>query len=530
MGVIGNNLANSNTAGFKASRTLFSDLIPDTVSGSGGTSQVGRGSGLSTVDDIFTQGSIESTSSNLDLAIEGTGFFMVRNPDAQASSFTRSGAFRLNEEGYMINPEGYIVQGYARLADGQGFNDLTGDIQINTRSSVPGEASSQVDLTTNLNANTTIRDDAFDVGNPVGTSNFATTSEIYDSLGNTHLVTTYFRKTGLNQWTYHQTVPGADLEGTYAEDEIVEVGRGTLLFDESGLLQKIGTGQRFANTVEQTAPGEDGVSQTVYEISGLSLDDNDYVAGGVLQVVIDGNTIEVDMVDGSATDSLDALEAAIDGVDGLGATRVDGTITITADDNGENSFEVSSASSWLPGVEGSSVDIMDQEDEDWPVVTTIAAGELNWKNGARQGDELDYQMSITQFSTESRVVTQQSDGYSSGYLTDISVDMEGIITGTYSNGESRSLARLALGKFANDNGLEKLGNNLYGPTRSSGPADIGTPGAGFGRIFSNSLEQSTVDIAEEFTRMITTQRAFQANSKTITTTDEMLSEVINMKR
>jgi flagellar hook protein FlgE len=246
--------------------------------------------------------------------------------------------------------------------------------------------------------------------------------------------------------------------------------------------------------------------------------------------VIDGNTIEVDMVDGSATDSLDALEAAIDGVDGLGATRVDGTITITADDNGENSFEVSSASSWLPGVEGSSVDIMDQEDEDWPVVTTIAAGELNWKNGARQGDELDYQMSITQFSTESRVVTQQSDGYSSGYLTDISVDMEGIITGTYSNGESRSLARLALGKFANDNGLEKLGNNLYGPTRSSGPADIGTPGAGFGRIFSNSLEQSTVDIAEEFTRMITTQRAFQANSKTITTTDEMLSEVINMKR
>jgi flagellar hook protein FlgE len=419
MGVIGNNLANSNTAGFKASRTLFSDLIPDTVSGSGGTSQVGRGSGLSTVDDIFTQGSIESTSSSLDLAIEGTGFFMVRNPDAQASSFTRSGAFRLNEEGYMINPEGYIVQGYARVPGTQSFEDLTSDIQINTRSSVPGEASTQVDLTTNLDANATPTD-PFDLDDPVGTSNFATTSEIYDSLGNTHLVTTYFRKTDTNnQWEYYQTVPQDDLDGG-TPGEIEQVGSGSLTFDESGLLQEITTDH-------------------------------------------DGTTY-------------------------------------------------------------------DQDSPEWPNINTIAAGELNWNNGAEQGEELNYNMSITQFSTESRVVTQQSDGYSSGYLTDISVDMEGIITGTYSNGESRSLARLALGKFANDNGLEKLGNNLYGPTRSSGPADIGTPGAGFGRIFSNSLEQSTVDIAEEFTRMITTQRAFQANSKTITTTDEMLSEVINMKR
>jgi flagellar hook protein FlgE len=165
----------------------------------------------------------------------------------------------------------------------------------------------------------------------------------------------------------------------------------------------------------------------------------------------------------------------------------------------------------------------------WPEVS-IEEDKLVWDNGSSQGDPLGYTMNLTQFATESRVVTQQSDGYSSGYLNDISVDNEGIITGTYSNGESRSLARLALGKFANENGLEKLGNNLYSPTRDSGPADIGTPGAGFGRIFSNSLEQSTVDIAEEFTRMITTQRSFQANSKTITTTDEMLSEVINIKR
>jgi len=89
---------------------------------------------------------------------------------------------------------------------------------------------------------------------------------------------------------------------------------------------------------------------------------------------------------------------------------------------------------------------------------------------------------------------------------------------------------LALAKFSNTNGLEKLGKNLYAVTSASGPADIGTPGSGVGKIFSNALEQSTVDIAEEFTKMIVTQRSFQANSKTITTTDEMLNEVINLKR
>ncbi|MCF8028345.1 MAG: flagellar hook-basal body complex protein, partial [Desulfobacteraceae bacterium] len=438
-----------------------------------------------------------------------------------------SGAFRLNEEGYMVNPEGYVVQGYEHIGGGE-FQDLAGDVQINTRSSVPGEASSMVELTTNLNANTdtnkaatpgraaigitdaeaasvggvdilvdtasvspdltSVSDgsslaaalndvdglsasydgdtetltlateagdtltyssdgfledgsgnelgnlrshfdgDGWDINNPVASSDFATTSEVYDSLGNTHLITTYFRKTALNQWEYNQVVAGSELDmdaGNFSVEDIsfdsenqidqVRVGSGTVGFNDSGILDTI---------------------------------------------------------------------------------------------NGDTRQDLGSA---------------------WPEVS-IAEDKLVWDNGSSQGDPLGYTLNLTQFATESRVVTQQSDGYSSGYLNDISVDKEGIITGTYSNGESRSLARLALGKFANENGLQKLGNNLYSPTRESGPADIGTPGAGFGRIFSNSLEQSTVDIAEEFTRMITTQRSFQANSKTITTTDEMLAEVINIKR
>ncbi len=429
MSVIGNNLANANTAGYKAGRTLFADLIPDTVSGSGGVSQIGRGAGLSKVDNIFTQGSIESSSSELDLAIEGSGFFIVRTPENQTDNYTRAGSFRLDNDGYLVNPEGYIVQGYRSLGNGN-FEDLTSDIQINTRSSVPGAASSEVALTTNLNA----RSDAlaWDIEDPTGSSNFSTTSEIYDSLGNTHQISTYFNKTGENQWEYHQTVPLADIDNTvnnHPEDSdgtLAEITRGTFLFDSSGILEEI------------TPSTWDGAA-------------------------------------------------------------------------------------WNAGT------TIDSDDASWPYIT-IPSGDLNWDNGADTTQEVDYEMNITQFATESKVVTQQADGYSSGYLNDISVDNEGLITGTYSNGESRGLAKLALGKFANNNGLEKLGKNLYKATNASGPADVGTPGSGLGKIFSNSLEQSTVDIAKEFTKMITTQRSFQANSKTITTTDEMLNEVINMKR
>ncbi|MCF8039612.1 MAG: flagellar hook protein FlgE [Desulfohalobiaceae bacterium] len=426
MSVIGNNLANTNTTGFKASRTLFADLIPDNVTGTGGTSQIGRGASLSKVDNIFTQGSIESTSSNTDLAIEGPGFFLVRNPDSQANNFTRAGTFRLDQDGYLTNPEGYVIQGYERQADGN-FADLTGDIQINTRTAVPAQASAEVALTTNLDAQAETR--TWVPEDPTGTSNFATTSEVYDSLGKTHLISTYFNKTDDNKWDFHQLVSLDDVanngSGTPADtdndgtDDVVEVGSGSFEFDAQGFLEKIAV--------------DDGA-----------------------------------------------------------------TITPT--------------------------------DAKWPTVETIPTGNLDWENGADTTQTMNYGMNITQYATDSKVVTQESDGYASGSLSDISVDTEGTITGTYSNGQTRDLARLALGKFSNNNGLAKVGKNLFAATKDSGPPDVGMAGSGVGKIYSNSLEQSTVDIAEEFTKMITTQRSFQANSKTITTTDEMLNEVINLKR
>ena len=140
-------------------------------------------------------------------------------------------------------------------------------------------------------------------------------------------------------------------------------------------------------------------------------------------------------------------------------------------------------------------------------------------------------MSGTQFATASTTTFQTADGYGAGDLQGVDVDVDGVLTGVYSNGQLIPLFRVALAKFQNVQGLYKEGGNLFRETRESGSAITNRPGTnGLGSIAPNSLEQSNVDIATEFIKMITTQRGFQANSKIITVTDQMLADLINLKR
>jgi flagellar hook protein FlgE len=158
MSVIGNNLANGNTLGFKASRTVFSDLLSSNVTGSGGSSQVGRGVGLSSVDDILSQGTFETTSSDTDVAIEGSGFFVLKEPGNDTNFYSRAGAFSFDGEGYLVNPEGYIVQG--KLFDPVANDSLLPidptDIQVANVGLVPANATSTLTFTTNLNENSLV--------------------------------------------------------------------------------------------------------------------------------------------------------------------------------------------------------------------------------------------------------------------------------------------------------------------------------------------------------------------------------------
>jgi flagellar hook protein FlgE len=128
------------------------------------------------------------------------------------------------------------------------------------------------------------------------------------------------------------------------------------------------------------------------------------------------------------------------------------------------------------------------------------------------------------------VISQNQNGFGAGNLTGVEIDPDGVVVASYSNGNQANVAQLILGKFVNPGGLSLAGSNLYRETTQSGPPRTGIPGPELGKIFTNSLEQSNVDLGAEFVRMITVQRGFQANSKIITTVDELLGELINLKR
>jgi flagellar hook protein FlgE len=417
MNVIGNNIANSNTVGYKASRTVFADLLSNQLSSTGGMTQVGTGVGLASVDSVFSQGTFENTESNTDLAIEGAGFFILSEGTTGTSLYSRDGSFHFDDTGQLVNAEGLNVQGYYLDENGAPKGDLT-NIEVDTNSYSPANPTSNVTLTTNLDAQSVANPGgaAFDIDNPGDTSNWAASVQVYDSQGGTHLLTNYFRKTDANEWEYHTVVAGADVSNS--TDEFLEVAHGNLSFDENGRLVNLG--------------GED-----LYQ--------------------------------------------------GDGVTPI----------------------------------------EPQPVATT---DELRWANGSDPGLTLDFEFNMTQYSSESVVVSQVQDGYGTGNLVELSIDEEGNVIGNYSSGEPRKLARIALSKFTNPAGLWQEGGNLFSATDASGVPTVGTVGSGVGTLYTNSLEQSNVDLAQEFVNMITIQRAYQANSRIITTTDEMMNEMINLKR
>ena len=195
MSVLGNNLANTNTIGFKGARTVFSDMLSSTIFGSGGTSQVGRGVNMSKVDNVFSQGTFESTASDTDVAIEGEGFFILKEVGNDTAMYSRAGAFRFDEDGFLVNPEGFHVQGKPYDAEGNLIAGDPKDIQVQNVGLVPAKVTDVVHLTTNLDSNTTIipAGDAFDPANTL-TFNYSSSTTTYDTLGEPHLLTMYFRK------------------------------------------------------------------------------------------------------------------------------------------------------------------------------------------------------------------------------------------------------------------------------------------------------------------------------------------------
>ncbi len=443
MDVIGNNISNVNTTGFKKGRVEFQDMLSQTMAGAarptdevGGVNpkQVGLGMNIASIDTIHTQGSMKTTGVMSDVAIQGDGFFILRAGNKQFH--TRAGSFGLDENGTLVNPaNGMRVQGWNAQTDEAGtFINTAADVEdlvIPVGSKDPASATTEVELACNLDKRTPL----IPAGATAAETREGTWSidkTIYDNFGNTHtLRVNYTRVAGTqNQW-----------QGEVIVDPDSETPTNTLT--------NVGAEGNADNTFIATFSNL-GTLESVTDPQG------DLVNEGQLQVNV----------------GFDVLEAAP-----------------------EEGEQVRQNFQLTLGEVGSVVDTM------------------------------------TQFAEKSSTKAFRQDGYPMGYLENYKVDQSGIITGVYSNGTNRVLGQIALSSFTNPGGLEKAGENTYVVSNNSGEARIGESGvAGKGKVIAGALEMSNVDLAEQFTDMIVTQRGFQANSKSITTSDQMLQELLTLKR
>jgi len=414
LSVVSNNIANLNTVGFKSGDVSFADVISQTLAGATDSSQVGLGVYVNGVLTQFSQGSFQTTSNALDMAIDGNGFFAV-NDASGATFYTRNGTFNLDKAGNVVTPEGAILQGYLVDALGNPTGQV-GDLNVGT-TTFPPLATGTASLVANLNSSASMTAAPFDVNNPSGTSNFSTSMSVYDSLGNGHLITVYFKKTAEaptgNSWDYYAVVNGSD---SFSGNTEVQA-QGTLTFTPGGAL--------------------DTESAVTYPTGGFNFN------GGAAQ----NQLIAFDFGNSITTN---------------GGTGLDG---------------------------------------------------------------------VTQFGSPSAILQQTQDGYASGSLQSVSIGNDGTLTGLFTNGKNRSLGQVALARFNAPDGLVHMGDNLFSSSVDSGQPIIGQANAaGMGKIQSDSLEQSNVDLGQQFVDMIQYQRGFQANSRVITVTNQMLDELVNIIR
>jgi flagellar hook protein FlgE len=402
LSVIGNNLANINTVGYKTSAVSFADLVSQTV---GGTSvnpaQVGLGVVTGSISPVFAQGSIENSREATNVAIQGAGFFAVRN--GSQVGYTRAGNFSFDDDGVLISPDGWRVQGYTQRDPATG-NILTAVAP--TDITIPPGVLRAPTATTNVRAQVNLDPNiAIDPANP----EFTTSIQMYDALGSPHVLTVDFNRTGAGAWTYTVTVPSVDVTGTVGAP--VTLTTGNLTFNGAGVL---------------TAPAAD--------------------------------------------------------------------ITIPG------------PATWANGATPNAIT--------WDVVPVVGASAI-----------------LTSFASPSATSSINQNGSAAGQVDNVIINSTGQIVATFGAGQTVVVGQLAMANFNNPKGLVKMGSNRYSESAASGIANVGVAATGGrGSIIGSALESSNVDIATEFTQMILAQRGYQANSRSITTADEILVETLQMKR
>ena len=398
--VVGNNLANMDTTGFKDSDVAFRDLISQSTGNGTQETQIGLGTAQPLTIQQFTQGAIQTNSSPLDAAIQGEGFFIAQTPQGNMV-YTRDGTFQVSSSGALLTSTGAAVQGWS-ATNTTGVINTTGAISgIRISSGALSAPLATSTMSVDLNLNSAAAADP--------TSNFSTPVTVFDSLGNSHVLTVDFQKAGTNSWNYQVTLPGSDVTaGTAGTPYDIPNASGTLTFDTNGQL---------------TSPA----------------------AGSPITVAIPG------LSDGASDLNI----------------------------------------SWDP-----------------------------YNHGIGR---------ITQFGQASAASASAQNGAAAAELVSVSISNGGAITAQYSDGVQSSVGQIALAAISNPNTMVDIGNNYYQLSAATADPSVGTPDTGGrGSVVGGALEASNVDLATQFTNLITFQRSYEANAHVVTTADQLSQDTINL--
>jgi len=493
MDVIGNNLANSNTLGYKAGSAFFESMLNQSIA-AGGSMQVGSGVSVASIGTQFQQGSFETTGNATDLAIDGEGFFIVTDPEG-GTYYTRAGNFHISKEGYLVDSNGYKVQGYGKNND---------NLQSISLKNVQSEPSATKTFSMGVNLN-----DSAEAG-----TTFTVSQNVYDSKGQQHTLSTTYQKTEkAGYWGFTVVLDGNNISSGQSGDGII--------FDENGSISKLYKGE-VENFTVNTANDDDDATAGIKLLkpgqiyknatSAITLKENGD-GTGVWSITSRGG------YDNATISTQEAGKIKID-LDGEGGADIE--INVSDKTTWEDGDTISFSLKHTPS------DGIEDQILSFATLTNGATigdnGKITWQ---LKSDTIN---TITSYASASVVQSLSDDGYPSGVLKSVDVGKDGGITGYFTNGQTSQLGKILLANFPDAGELKKVGN-YFAETISSGQPLINTAGtAGLGEVISNTLELSNVDTAKEFINMITAQRAYQANARVITTANDMLTELMNIKR
>lgn len=399
--VIGNNLANLNTTGYKSVEVQFSDLMSQTMGNSLNPAQIGLGLAPINTFRQFTQGTIQTTNGPTDAAISGNGFFVVKNANNQ-TLYTRAGSFQVDASGDLVTPTGEKVQGWNALGGMVDTSGAVGNLTVPLGATIAAKPTDTMSMAVNLSASAPV---ATTPPTPGDGSTFSAPVQVYDSLGTAHTLTVTYTHTAANAWSYTVTIPAKDTGGT---GDPVQVGSGNLTFNADGTL---------------ATPTSD--PQTV-SVKGLA----------------------------------------------------------------DKASDLS----------------------------------INWNLYGSNG-----KATITQYDQPSGVSSTTQDGTAAGQISGVSIQNGGLLVASYTNGQQSTIGQIAVANITDPETLVAVGNNDLQASAATAQPSIGTANAaGRGQIIGGAVENSTVDMAAQFTDLLTVERSYQANSRVITTSDQLLQETVNL--